>query len=294
MKAKAKNYIKDVLAITFGLFINVLVWQLFIMPNQITGGGATGVAAIVYYASKGAVPVSVSLIVLNGILLAIAYRIVGKQFVLRTILGVGLMTMWFAVPMGDIFEWIAGKPFPRFDPFLSVMISGFVEGFGLAIAFTHNASTGGSDIIAKIINKYKDITLGRALIFIDIVIICSSLLVPGTTIESVIYGLVFMVISYVSMDLYINGIRQSVQFFIFTREPERIAEAITADAHRGVTLLNGEGWYTKSEIKVVTVLVRKQESQHIFKIIKSIDKDAFISQIAAIGVYGRGFDELRK
>lgn len=293
-KSKAISYTKDVLAIAFGLFVNVLVWQLFILPNHITGGGATGVAAIVYYATNETIPVWVTYLLLNALLLLLAFKIVGKQFVFRTILGVGLMSLWFAIPMNDIFEWIAGKPFPRFDPFMSVMISGFVEGFGMAIAFTHNASTGGSDIIAKIINKYKDVTLGRALIFVDIFIICSSLLVPGTTLESVVYGLVFMVISYVSMDIYINGIRQSVQFFIFTRYPEQIAEAISADAHRGVTLLDGEGWYTKSDIKVVTVLVRKQESGHIFKIIKSIDRDAFISQIAAIGVYGRGFDSLRK
>ena len=293
-KNKALNSAKQIVAIALGLLMNVMAWQFFILPHHITGGGATGIAAIVYYATKGAVPVSATYLSINVVLLLAAFKIVDRQFTFRTALGVGFMTLWFAIPMNDIFTAIAGQPFPEFDPFMSVIIAGVVEGFGMALAFTNNGSTGGSDIIAKIINKYKDITLGRALIFIDIVIICSSICVPGATIESVVYGLVFMIIAYVSMDIYINGIRQSVQFFIYTKHPEEIAEAISNEAHRGVTLLKGEGWYSKSDIKIVTVLVRKQESSHIFAIIKSIDRQAFISQIPAIGVYGEGFDSLRK
>ncbi len=289
---KYLNTAKQIFAIAIGLLVNVMAWQFFILPHHITGGGATGIAVIVFYATKGAIPVSVTYLAINVVLLLVAFKIVDKQFTLRTILGVGFMTLWFAIPMNDIFESIAGEKFPAFDPFMSVIIAGVAEGFGMAIAFTNNGSTGGSDIIAKIINKYRDITLGRALIFIDIVIICSSIFVKGTSIESVVYGLVFMVIAYGSMDIYINGIRQSVQFFIYTKKPEEIAEAISAEAHRGVTLLHAEGWYSKSEMQVVTVLVRKHESPHIFKIVKNIDPEAFISQIAAIGVYGRGFDSI--
>ncbi len=293
-KNKTLNTAKQITAIAVGLLLNVMAWQFFILPHHITGGGATGIAVITYYATDGAIPVSATYLAINIILLLIAFKIVDKQFTLRTILGVGFMTLWFAIPMNDIFEHIFGEKFPIFDPFMSVIIAGVVEGFGMAIAFTNNGSTGGSDIIAKIINQYKDITLGRALIFIDVVIICSSIFVPESTIESLVYGLLFMIIAYESMDIYINGIRQSVQFFIYTKKPDEIAEAISSQAHRGVTVLTGEGWYTKSEIKIVTVLVRKQESSHIFAIIKSIDRQAFISQIPAIGVYGEGFDSLRK
>ena len=293
-KNKTLNTVKQIMAIAIGLLINVMAWQFFILPHHITGGGATGIAVITFYATNGAVPVSATYLALNVVLLLVAFRIVDRQFTFRTALGVGFMTLWFAIPMNKIFESVAGQKFPEFDPFMSIIIAGVLEGFGMAVAFTNNGSTGGSDIIAKIINKYKDITLGRALIFIDVVIICSSILVPGTTIESVVYGLVFMVIAYLSMDIYINGIRQSVQFFIYTQHPEEIAEAISNEAHRGVTLLKGEGWYSKSDIKIVTVLVRKHESAQIFAIIKSIDRQAFISQIPAIGVYGEGFDSLRK
>lgn len=293
-KNKTLNTTKQIFAIAIGLLFNVMAWQFFILPHHITGGGATGIAAIVYYATNGLVPVSATYLAINVILLLIAFKIVDKQFTFRTILGVGFMTLWFAIPMNDIFEAIFKQKFPTFDPFMSVIIAGVVEGFGMAVAFTNNGSTGGSDIIAKIINKYKDITLGRALIFIDVIIIFSSIFVPGATIEGLVYGLLFMIIDYESMDIYINGIRQSVQFFVYTKHPEEIAEAISNQAHRGVTLLNGEGWYSKSDIKIVTVLVRKQESSHIFAIIKSIDRKAFISQIPAIGVYGEGFDSLRK
>jgi len=293
LKNKYLNTAKQIFAIAFGLLINVMAWQFFILPHHITGGGATGIAVITFYATNGAIPVSATYLAINAILLLVAFKIVDRQFTIRTIIGVGFMTLWFAVPMPAIFESLAGQKFPTFDPFMSVIIAGVAEGFGMALAFTNNGSTGGSDIVAKIINKYRDITLGRALIFIDVVIICSSIFVPGTQIESVVYGLVFMIIAYGSMDIYINGIRQSVQFFIYTKHPDEIAEAIASQAQRGVTLLKGEGWYSKSDIRIVTVLVRKHESSQIFSIIKSIDKQAFISQIPAIGVYGEGFDPLK-
>lgn len=289
---KILNEAKEYLAIAIGLLINAAAWQLFILPQHVTGGGATGISAIILYATGGVIPMWASYLVINAFLLVAAWKIVGSQFTIRTSVGVCLQSLWFAIPMGDIFEKVAGQPFPAFDPFMCVLTAGAIEGFGLALAFTNNGSSGGTDIIAKIINKYKDVTLGRAMIFIDIIIICCSIFAPETTIEGVIYGLIFMVVSYVAMDIYINGIRQSVQFFIYTKKPEEIAEAISAEAHRGVTLLHAEGWYSKSEMQVVTVLVRKHESPHIFRIVKNIDPEAFISQIAAIGVYGRGFDSI--
>lgn len=289
---KILNEVKEYVAIAVGLFIIAAAWQLFILPQHVTGGGATGISAIILFATNGAVPMWASYLAINGLLLVVAWKIVGAQFTIRTGVGVVLQSLWFAIPMNDIFEKLAGQPFPTFDPFMCMLTAGTIEGFGLALAFTNNGSSGGTDIIAKIINKYKDVTLGRAMIFIDVIIICCSIFAPGTTIEGVIYGLIFMVVAYVAMDIYINGIRQSVQFFIYTKKPEEIAEAISAEAHRGVTLLHGQGWYSKNEIQIVTVLVRKHESPHIFKIVKSIDPEAFISQIAAIGVYGRGFDSI--
>jgi hypothetical protein len=148
----------------------------------------------------------------------------------------------------------------------------------------------GTDIIAKIINKYRTITLGRALLFTDVMIICSSGFLPDAGIDKVVYGLVAMTVTSITLDMYINGIRQSVQFFIFSKKYAEIADTITQNAHRGVTVINGQGWYSKEDVKVITVVARKNESTQIFRLIKEIDPNAFISQSAAIGVYGKGFE----
>lgn len=291
---KVVNTIKNYAVMAFGMLAFTLGWQFFVIPLHITGGGATGIAAIIYYITNGEISISLAYLVFNLVLLIAAWFIIGKDFAIGTSIGVGMITLFFAIPCPEIFERLVGEPFPTFDPFMSVIIAGFIEGFGLAIAFSHGGSTGGTDIIGKIVTKYKDISLGRALIFVDILIIFSSYFVPGNNVESVVYGIVFMLVSYSMMDIYLNGFRQSVQFFIYTRRPDEIASAIATEAQRGVTLLKGEGWYSKSEIRVVTVLARKHESSRIFHIIRNVDPDAFISQLPAMGVYGKGFESLRQ
>lgn len=310
-----KREVKEYIFIAIAMLAYTLAWNFFLIPHTVTGGGGTGFAAIVMYATQGALsdemvrffeslgmatvnggfPVSATLIVFNGFLLTIAVRTLGWQFCIRTIVGVILVTMWFWIPYPEIYESIFGERFPVFDPFMSVIIAGLISGVSLGVIFTNNGSSGGTDILAKIINKYRPtVTLGRALLLCDAVIICSSAFLPTGNIENVVYGLLYMIIQNITVDLYINGIRQSVQFLIFSTEAERIADAISQQAHRGVTLIDGMGWYSKKPIKIVTVLVRKNESTEIFRIVNSIDKNAFISQSAAIGVYGRGFDAMRQ
>ena len=166
----------------------------------------------------------------------------------------------------------------------------FLAGFGLALTFVNNGSSGGTDIVAKIINKYKDVSLGRALMLSDVAIIFSAILLPESTLEKVIYGLIVMVISTQTVDMYINSLRQSVQFFIFSKKYEEIGQAINTELNRGVTLLDAKGFYTKEQIQVMTVIARKNQSPDLFNIIKRIDPEAFISQTQTIGVYGRGFE----
>jgi uncharacterized membrane-anchored protein YitT (DUF2179 family) len=203
-----------------------------------------------------------------------------------------MLTIWLWIPYRDIYENMLGVPFPTFDPFMSSIIAGLITGVGMAITFVNNGSSGGTDIIAKIVNKYRNITLGRALLLCDFLVIASSGFLPDGNLEKIVYGLIAMVLMTTTIDMYINGLRQSVQFFIFSKHAEEIAEAIAQKAHRGVTLLDGMGWYSKQPVKVVTVLTRKSESTHIFRIVKEIDNNAFISQSAAIGVYGQGFDPI--
>lgn len=296
--------------IAIGLLINTLAWNLFLIPHEVAGGGATGIAAIVMYATKGllpaevqaffamlgmesvggGIPITVTFFAINAVLLIASVKVLGFQFSIRSIFGVLCLTVWLWIPFRDLYQRFTGEPFPLFEPFMSSILAGLILGIGMGLAFTNNGSSGGTDIIAKIINKYRTITLGRALLFTDVMIICSSGFLPDAGIDKVVYGLVAMTVTSITLDMYINGIRQSVQFFIFSKKYAEIADTITQNAHRGVTVINGQGWYSKEEVKVITVVARKNESTQIFRLIKEIDPNAFISQSAAIGVYGKGFE----
>ena len=303
--------IREYVMIAIGLLINTLAWNLFLIPHEVAGGGATGIAAIVMYATKGllpvevqaffamlgmesvggGIPITVTFFFINAILLIVSIKVLGFQFSIRSIFGVLCLTVWLWIPFRDLYQQFTGEPFPLFEPFMSSILAGVILGIGMGLAFTNNGSSGGTDIIAKIINKYRTITLGRALLFTDVMIICSSGFLPGAGIERVIYGLITMTVTCITLDMYINGIRQSVQFFIFSSKYAEIADAIMQQAHRGVTVINGQGWYSKENVKVITVVARRNESTQIFRLIKDIDNNAFISQSAAIGVYGKGFNE---
>jgi uncharacterized membrane-anchored protein YitT (DUF2179 family) len=239
----------------------------------------------------GGIPITVTFFAINAILLIASIKVLGFQFSIRSIFGVLCLTVWLWIPFRDLYFNIIGEPFPLFDPFMSAILAGVILGIGMGLAFTNNGSSGGTDIIAKIINKYRTITLGRALLFTDVMIICSSGFLPDAGIDRVIYGLIAMTITCVTLDMYINGIRQSVQFFIFSSKYNEIADAITQKAHRGVTIVDGQGWYTKQNTKIIILVARRNESTQIFRLIKEIDSDAFISQSAAIGVYGKGFKD---
>jgi uncharacterized membrane-anchored protein YitT (DUF2179 family) len=302
--------IREYIMIAIGLLINTLAWNLFLIPHEVAGGGATGIAAIVMYATKGllpaevqaffamlgmesvggGIPITVTFFAINAVLLIASVKVLGFQFSIRSIFGVLCLTVWLWIPFRDLYQRFTGEPFPLFEPFMSSILAGLILGIGMGLAFTNNGSLGGTDIIAKIINKYRTITLGRALLFTDVMIICSSGFLPDAGIDKVVYGLVAMTVTSITLDMYINGIRQSVQFFIFSKKYAEIADTITQNAHRGVTVINGQGWYSKEEVKVITVVARKNESTQIFRLIKEIDPNAFISQSAAIGVYGKGFE----
>jgi uncharacterized membrane-anchored protein YitT (DUF2179 family) len=279
--------IREYIFIAFGLFLYAGAWKAFLLPHKITGGGATGVGALVYYATG--IPISITYFSINAVLLLIAIRTIGLKFSLRTIYGVAVMTFFFSVLPQAVQGTFVGKD----DNFMACVIGGLLSGVGIGIVFLANGSSGGTDIIAKVVNKYRNITLGRILLYCDVLIICSSYFLKFGSIERIVYGLTAMAITTIAVDMVINGVRQSVQFFIFSKEYEQIATRINIDVHRGVTILDGMGWYSKEPVKVITVVARKNESIKIFRIVKDIDPNAFISQSSAIGVYGEGFDIIK-
>lgn len=300
----------ELFLIALGLLFYAWGWQFFLNPHEVVGGAVTGLATVIMYATRGflpdsvqgffdalgmasqggGIPVSFTFFLINGILLIFSVRIFGWQFSLRSIFGVIMLTIWLWIPFPELYLKLFGKPFPVFDIFPSVIMAGIITGIGLAMTFVNNGSSGGTDIVAKIINKYKDVSLGRALMLSDVAIICSAIFLPDSTLEKVIYGLIVMVISTQTVDMYINALRQSVQFFIFSKKYEEIGKAINLEVNRGVTLLDAKGFYSKQPIEVMTVVVRKSQSQSVFQIVKRIDPDAFVCQNQTIGVYGQGFE----
>lgn len=279
--------LRDYFLITFGLICYAFGWSAFLLPYQITTGGVTGISAIIYYASG--VPIQYSYFIINAILMTAAIKILGPKFSIKTTYAIFMLTflLWFFQQLIRNTQIIGVG-----QDFMACIIGATMCGAGLGIVFINNGSTGGTDIIAAVVNKYRDVTFGRMILYCDIVIISSCYFVFNDW-RRVVFGFVtLVVISYV-LDLIVNSARQSVQFLIFSKEYQQIADRIIADTHRGVTVLNGTGWYSKNDVKVLVVLAKKSQSIEIFRLVKDIDPNAFISQSSVIGVYGEGFDRIK-
>jgi uncharacterized membrane-anchored protein YitT (DUF2179 family) len=286
MSGKFKfDVVREYFTILIGLASYAIGWTGFLLPHEITTGGVTGIGALIYFAYG--IPVAATYFCINVILLLFSVKIFGWRFSLKTIFGVFMLTFFLSVT-----QILIKKPLLVEEPFMACVIGGVLTGLGVGIVFTANGSTGGTDIIAKILNKYSNITLGRGILYSDLIIICSSYILFHSF-EKIIFGITTLVISTYFIDFVVNGVRQSVQFLIFSRRHEQIAERINIELHRGVTVLDGIGWYSKEPVKVLVVLARKNESVKIFHIVKQTDPQAFISQSSVIGVYGEGFDIIK-
>lgn len=268
----------------------------FILPHKIVMGGLSGVGTLVYFATDEKIPVAVTQFTLNMVLLAFAYRVVGKTFVVRTVFGATMISL--AIGVGESFFMNLGHPILE-DMSLSAILGAIICGLGVGTVLIHNGSTGGTDIVASMVNKLSNVSIGRAMVVTDIVIVSSSIFLPfdgpfgarlETRIPIMVYGYVVTFVASYCADMIVVGNRQAVQFIIFSRHWQQIADAINNDAKRGVTVLDGEGWYSKKPVKILMVWCRKMEGPGIMRLVKSIDDDAFITQGAVNGVFGKGFD----
>ncbi len=276
--------------IVFGLFLYALSWTAFLLPHKITGGGVSGIGALVFYSTG--IPMGYTYLLINVGLILLAIKMLGANFGIKTIIGVlagafllGLMQSLIKQPVVN-------------DRFLSALIGGGLAGVGLGIIFTQGGSTGGTDIIAMIINKYRNISPGRVILACDVFIIGSSFFVlldmsPVNRIETIVYGYVSMAVTAYAIDAVLSGSKQSVQIFIFSKKYIEIADKITEQLGRGVTLIDGKGWYSKEDQKVLITMVRKFEANDVYRVIKEIDPDAFISVASVMGVFGKGFERIR-
>ena len=285
-----KEYIMIIIAtIPYAIAVN---WIL--VPHTIVGGGLTGLCEIIYFATDAFVPIWLSSFVCNLALLIAAFFTVGWRYCVRTLWGVLWYTIWLKVieiPADLVIS----------DPFMAVILGGLFMGCFLGVVFLNNGSTGGVDIVAMIVNKYKHLPMGRVLMACDIVIILCAYFLPeikelpfGQGLEKILFGLCYTFMAGTAVDWVLNRTRQSVQFFIFSEKYEEIAEAIMTQVPRGVTFLDAQGGYSKSPTKVITTIARQHESATIFRLVHAIDPNAFISQSQVRGVFGQGFESIKE
>lgn len=283
-QTKIWNYIQESVWITIGLLMYAAAWNLFVIPHGFVGGGLGGLCAEFQYLTG--FPISWSYLLVNVVLCGIALIIMGKEFSIKTVFGIlGLSLFLWLIPQDF-------APLPD-DKLLSAIMGGTLAGAGVATYLLRGASTGGSDIIVMIVSKYKNVTWGRVYLMFDACVISSSYFLPQSTIATVAYGFVFMGVQAYVVDLVSNGRRQSVQMFIFTSKYREIADQIIHQHHRGVTLFESIGWYTKKHRKTIYLVTRKRESQNIYKTVKAIDEHAFIAVSNVMSVFGIGFDPIK-
>ncbi len=279
---------KELLFIAIALIPYAFAVNRIMVPHVIVAGGLTGLCEIIYFATNRFIPIWLSNLTINTILLVIAFRVVGWRFCLRTVYGAFFLSLWLKVIP------IAQEPLMH-DPFMACIVSGVACGMGLAVVFLNNGSSGGTDIVAMIITKFRHVSIGSILLYCDLIIISSAYFLPDVrSVEKVLYGLCFTAVCSMTVDNVMNRLRQSVQFFIFSPKYDEIANAINTRVNRGVTVLHGEGWYSKQPIHVLTVIAKKSESERIFRLVNEIDRNAFVSQSAVIGVFGKGFEPINK
>lgn len=282
---------KDYIMIILGLSLYAFGFCAFINPEKTMMGGMAGLGQLVYYITiklfNFGMPIAVTMYIGNLILLAMAWKVVGRTFVMKTIFGATVISLLIGI-MQPLFT----EPLIEQQTFMNIVIGAILCGIGIGLAFIHNGSSGGTDIVAAMVSKRTNVSVGRTMQICDFCIIGSSFLLFGE-IDTVVFGFVVLfVVSFVA-DQMINTNRQAVQFTIFSEKWEEIATEVNNLAHRGCTIIDGMGWYSKKRVKILLVMCRKIESVTIFRIIKSIDNDAFITQAHVNGVYGKGFDEIK-
>ena len=284
--------VKNYAVITVCLFIIALGWTAFLIPNHMLGGGVNGIATIVYWVTG--LSTGVTIFALNAILILFSLKILGWRFGLKTIYCIVVMAFFFSL----LQSLIGDEPVIK-DKFLAAVIGGGIGGFANGIIFLSGGSTGGVDIITMVVNKYRNISLGRFTLAMNLVIIGSSYFVfqdmeTLARVELIIYSLVGNFVSSYCMDLAFTGSKQSVQMFIFSSKPEVIADRISNEIHRGVTIIRGTGWYTKQDSDILMAVVRKTQCQPVIRIVKQEDPKAFVSVNTVMGVYGKGFEVMKK
>lgn len=292
--SKFLNVVWDYFLMTVGTFIFVMAWTSFLQPNNLASGGLTGLSTILDYATQGKIPMDVTYAVLNVLLLVAGFLFLGKAFGFKTIYVIGLSSFLF---------WLLPEYFPNLevvdenlDKILVALIGGAMEAMGIGLILLRGGSTGGTDIVAMILNKYWPVSPGKVYLYSDVFIVASLILIPvdnGGGLVNMIYAYVVMITFSFGVDYVLLGNKSSVQLLVFSTKYQEIADHIIYDVQRGVTALKSIGWYSQKESKVLLIILRKHQMNEVINEIKHIDKDAFVSVSTANSVYGEGFEEIK-
>ena len=314
--------VKEWLMITLGILMYTTGWSIFLLPNNLVGGGVSGISSMIQYATEGAIQMGYSYLVINVVLIILAMIILGMGFGAKTIYAIILASVSLRF-LPDLIPFdIINTLSLQNGKLMSVIMGGLMAGVGIGMSISNGGSTGGTDIIALIYTKYHNVSPGKVLLMLDFLIIIASLAVPSYVTDvdpetgaalldaqgnhlrhllpfsekltTVVYGLILVTVNSYVVDMYISGRQQSVQLFILSKQYEKIADAIAHDLHRGVTVLEGKGWYTKNPTNVLMVITRKTDLNLLLRYIKNIDPQAFLSVSSVNGVYGKGFDTIKK
>ncbi len=285
--------IKEYFLMTVGMLCYAFGWIGCIIPAGGVGGGATGFSIVVNAATQKyfgfSMEIGTMVFVINAVLLIAMGLIVGWKFGIKTVYCISILSVAM-----NVMQWLLdGYVLFELENFLTIVLGGIIAGSGVALCFKQGGSTGGTDIIAMIINHYRTVSYGKIVMYSDFTIIGSSLLF-GMGIDAVVYGYLLTAIFSYTVDMLMSGSQQSSQIFIISKDPKAMADAIMLSAHRGITMIDSQGWYTKEASKIVMVVCRKRESGQILAVVRSVDPEAFITVGSVMGVYGQGFEELRK
>lgn len=281
-----RQEIRSYLLIAFGMLIYAVAATGFLVPHRIVGGGATGMSTIIYYLSGETIPVGVGYFLINIVLVGIGLKVLGPKFGIKTV---------FAIIVGSVFLSVLQPLIPEAfvsDKFMSSIIAGMLTGIGIALALAEGGSTGGTDIVAMIITKYKNVSPGKMIMYCDCGIIASSLLI-NFNIEGLMYGYVMMGVVSFTVDFVLTGKKQSAQLFIFTEKYDLVAERITQEVNHGVSVVDCKGWYSGQTKKMLIVVVRKNEAIDVLRIAKQVDPNVFMTMNTVMGVFGKGFEEVK-
>ena len=289
--------LKEYIIITLGLLCYTAGWCIFIIPHEMVGGGVSGIGALIYYATG--FPVSYSYFIINFVLLLIALKVLGKGFGFKTVFAIVMASLFFKILPDIIPQSFIDEIAISNGKLMSAIIGGAISGVGITLTFSQGGSTGGTDLIALMITKYRNVSPGKIILYLDIIIIASSLLLPndlnmGAKFANVVYGYMVTGLCASTLDLLLSGMKQSIQMFIFSKNYAAIADRISNELRRGVTVLDGQGWFSKQNGKVLLVIAKKTDMNFLYKIVKEEDKDAFMSEGSVRGVYGQGFDQIKK